>query len=228
MGLFDFWKKKQPAEPVREDRLPLHLGQPEEIPPEIRLAEAARHLKMLNESVQILATTLSCTTFFYRYDFALEKARTILRLSRGLCNEKEAQEMVDRLERDRAEIINAFLHRCFEAGQIRWVERPIRSYMDKLPPESRQLLADMLQIERLKKTAHQHDAGAAIAVGLLGAKAMTAGATGHRHSRRCDGNCDRCPPHYGYRYGRWYYGHGHQHGCERGGNGGATGRTYRD
>ena len=45
---------------------------------------------------------------------------------------------------------------------------------------------------------------------------------------RCDGDCDNCPPHYGYRYGRWYYGHGHQHGCEREGNGGASGRTYRD
>ena len=44
----------------------------------------------------------------------------------------------------------------------------------------------------------------------------------------CDGDCENCPPHYGYRYGRWYYGHGHQHGCEREGNGGAFGRTYRD
>lgn len=45
---------------------------------------------------------------------------------------------------------------------------------------------------------------------------------------RCDGDCNNCPAHYGYRYGRWYYGHGHQHGCQRGGNGGRTGRTYRD
>ena len=37
-------------------------------------------------------------------------------------------------------------------------------------------------------------------------------------NRRCDGNCARCPAHYGYRYGRWYYGHGHVHGCEFGGN----------
>ena len=35
---------------------------------------------------------------------------------------------------------------------------------------------------------------------------------------RCDGNCANCPPHYGYRYGRWYYGHHHRHGCEFGGN----------
>lgn len=45
---------------------------------------------------------------------------------------------------------------------------------------------------------------------------------------RCNGDCDNCPAHYGYRYGRWYYGHGHQHGCQRGGNGGARGKTYRD
>ena len=45
---------------------------------------------------------------------------------------------------------------------------------------------------------------------------------------RCDGDCANCPAHYGCRYGRWYYGHGHQHGCERGGNGGASGKTYRD
>ena len=45
---------------------------------------------------------------------------------------------------------------------------------------------------------------------------------------RCNGNCANCPPHYGYRYGRWYFGHGHQHGCQRGGNGGATGKCRRD
>ena len=35
---------------------------------------------------------------------------------------------------------------------------------------------------------------------------------------KCDGDCANCPPHYGYRYGRWYYGHGHEYGCERDGN----------
>ncbi|MBQ5755432.1 MAG: hypothetical protein IIV90_07155, partial [Oscillospiraceae bacterium] len=51
---------------------------------------------------------------------------------------------------------------------------------------------------------------------------------GRSHSRLCDGDCANCPAHYGYRYGRWYYGHGHQWGCERQGNGGFTGRTDRD
>lgn len=41
-----------------------------------------------------------------------------------------------------------------------------------------------------------------------------------RHKGRCSGDCANCPPHYGYRYGRWYYGRGHQYGCEFGGNSG--------
>lgn len=40
------------------------------------------------------------------------------------------------------------------------------------------------------------------------------------HSGCCTGDCAHCPAHYGYRYGRWYYGHHHTHGCEFGGNDG--------
>lgn len=39
----------------------------------------------------------------------------------------------------------------------------------------------------------------------------------------CDGDCENCPNHYGYRYGRWYYGKDHTHGCEFGGNRGGGG-----
>lgn len=41
------------------------------------------------------------------------------------------------------------------------------------------------------------------------------------HNGRCNGDCANCPPHYGYRYGRWYYGHDHVYGCEFGGNKGS-------
>lgn len=49
-----------------------------------------------------------------------------------------------------------------------------------------------------------------------------------RDSGRCDGDCAHYPPHYGYRYGRWYYGHGHDLGCELCGNGGCNGKCTRD
>ncbi len=56
---------------------------------------------------------------------------------------------------------------------------------------------------------------------FAGASAGVSSAQGRRHNRRCNGDCANCPPHYGYRYGRWYYGHDHDHGCEFGGNKGS-------
>ena len=44
-----------------------------------------------------------------------------------------------------------------------------------------------------------------------------------KNTGRCDGDCANCPPHYGYRYGRWYYGKDHTEGCTRGGNRGGGG-----
>lgn len=55
---------------------------------------------------------------------------------------------------------------------------------------------------------------------VLGASSSIDNSHHKPHNGRCNGDCANCPPHYGYRYGRWYYGHHHVHGCEFGGNGG--------
>lgn len=57
----------------------------------------------------------------------------------------------------------------------------------------------------------------ALAAIFAGSSLLNGGQRKH-HGGHCDGDCANCPPHYGYRYGRWYYGHGHVHGCEFGGN----------
>ena len=41
--------------------------------------------------------------------------------------------------------------------------------------------------------------------------------TEKKHSGKCEGDCASCPPHWGYRYGRRYYGHLHSSGCDFGG-----------
>lgn len=56
---------------------------------------------------------------------------------------------------------------------------------------------------------------------FAGASAGASSVQGRRHNGRCNGDCANCPPHYGYRYGRWYYGHDHVHGCGFGGNKGS-------
>ena len=58
-----------------------------------------------------------------------------------------------------------------------------------------------------------------IGLSLFGGKPRTK----KKHNGHCDGDCANCPPHYGYRYGRWYYGRHHQYGCQFGGNHGGGG-----
>ena len=78
--------------------------------------------------------------------------------------------------------------------------------------------ADFDELERKEpKLGFFSKLGLALAVGsLLDKKSQS-------HHGRCTGDCANCPPHYGYRYGRWYYGHDHTHGCEFGGNKGGGG-----
>ena len=53
---------------------------------------------------------------------------------------------------------------------------------------------------------------------ILAAFGSAGGSKKKGHNGRCNGDCANCPSHYGYRYGRWYYGHDHVYGCEFGGN----------
>ncbi len=54
--------------------------------------------------------------------------------------------------------------------------------------------------------------------GIMAERNSSSKSGSKRHNGRCNGDCANCPPHYGYRYGRWYYGHHHVEGCEFGGN----------
>ena len=55
---------------------------------------------------------------------------------------------------------------------------------------------------------------------------LASGSKKKPHNGKCNGDCANCPPHYGYRYGRWYYGHGHVRGCVFGGNKGDGSLPY--
>jgi len=83
------------------------------------------------------------------------------------------------------------------AENVRIVEKHVDGYLDQ---------------ER--KTSAGKAVGAGILAGIF--KVLFGGKK--KHNGRCDGDCANCPAHYGYRHGRWYYGHGHNYGCEFGGN----------
>ena len=147
MGLFDFFKKK----PV--ERPPLATGSANNCSPALKMAEATQYFQMLLDSVEIISKTIYCKTFFYRYGFAVENARKVLQLSKGLSNENAAQDMLDILVREKTNIVNDFLFRCYDAGKIGYVEKDILPYMAEVPEKCKQLLKAMLESEDLENIA---------------------------------------------------------------------------
>ncbi len=98
---------------------------------------------------------------------------------------------------------------CFDEDLLEAVAKAdgIRREIDDLPFEP-----EIAIVQPVRK-------GPGILATLLGL-ASDAGSR-RSHPGRCTGDCSSCPAHYGYRYGRWYYGHHHTHGCEFGGNDGS-------
>ncbi len=65
-------------------------------------------------------------------------------------------------------------------------------------------------------------------LGFFGGILAILGAIGMSKRRTGVDSCNDKQPHYGYRYGRWYYGRGHRHNCQEGGSGMYPQRTSRD
>lgn len=215
MGLFGWFKKKK-APAVKQN-----TKYPNDWPVELKMAQATQHFGMLIDSVEIISKTVYCKTFFYRYGFAVENAQIVLELSHGLKNEKAAQEMLDILVREKVNIINDFLFRCYDAGKIHYVQNDIVPYLNEVPAESRELLQAMIDLRSLEDRSERPNVCAGLFLLFAGAELISGLSSKANRSHHCNGDCASCPPHYGYRYGRWYYGHGHQSGCERGGRPGA-------
>lgn len=194
--------------------------------------EAVQRVRLLNDSIELVFKTVYPKTFFYRYGFAIEQAQRLLKLSRGKNNEYIVRKFLETLESGKTSICNDFLVRCFMAKKLVYVEEELQEYMDEMSDESYDVLLKLLNYTEDDAVAEHRSpslfAGLALFF-VLGSLLSEIPEVSHSvHSHYCNGDCANCPPHYGYRYGRWYYGRAHQGGCERGGNGGAYGHCYLD
>ena len=119
----------------------------------------------------------------------------------------------------RAMALNGYILKL-DLPQIREMLRLLRNMTNNLNQISKRLNAHGQMYEtEIEEVQQKQDDLWVMMRQLLSLTSNTGSA--HQHPGRCTGDCAHCPAHYGYRYGRWYYGHHHTHGCEFGGNDGS-------
>ncbi len=187
MGLFGFFRNKTNNKEQLSERPPIAAEYLDDAPPAVRMAEAMRYYEMYRESIELISKTVYCRTFFYRYGFALENAQNIIRLSAGLKNEDAARDLYDVLIREKTNIVNDFLFRCYDAGKIRYVENDIVPYMADIPHVCKELLQMMLEYESLEHISVQRDSSAGLFRMLLGAQMVSEAVSSRKESRRRNG-----------------------------------------
>ena len=85
---------------------------PQSWPKELRLAQATRHFEIMQDSMELIESTLSEDTFRNRYEAAIREAQIVVKL----CGRKgigiRAGRMLHYLLDEKDQIVNDFLERC--------------------------------------------------------------------------------------------------------------------
>lgn len=100
MGIFNKTKKQKQREKSRQ----LLIG--------------AQHDRILNDSIELIQTTVYPDTFFSRYALALKEAKLIIEQSPDTPYGEYASEVLAILTEDKEEIIMEFLDRSHSAGKL--------------------------------------------------------------------------------------------------------------
>lgn len=146
MGFFGFRKKKQ-AEEVDifqflselprdgRDLVTYAMFRPKSAAT-VEDFEVINHYDMMIDSIELILQTKYPRTFFYRYQFAVENAEAVRRLSFCGTYAKRARQVLEILDKHKAEIVNAFLKRSYEAGKFPYVKGEIMAERTSMPKES--------------------------------------------------------------------------------------------
>lgn len=127
------------------------------------------------------------------------------------CGVRFTKEQKELMGRDAPSFVEEFKTFCdLSDDQMRDIKEQIR-----VAEEQADACLEQMKKPKKRRTSIGKAIGLGVVLGLL--KGFFGGKK-KKHFGRCNGDCAHCPAHYGYRYGRWYYGHGHHYGCEFGGN----------
>ena len=111
----------------------------------LNLAMASRHFEILQDSLNLINSTVYPKTFFGRYKDALEDAEAIMELCGNSKTGKMAENIYNKLTDDKTQIVNDFLRRCNDAGKLQRFKADMELYLEEMPQDSIELFENLLK-----------------------------------------------------------------------------------
>ncbi len=111
-----------------------------------QLLIGAQHDRILNDSIELIQTTVYPDTFFSRYALALKEAKLIIEQSPDTSYGEYASEVLAILTEDKEEIIMDFFERWYFLGKLSHVKDDIISHKDEIPPQSYEYFFSLLAL----------------------------------------------------------------------------------
>lgn len=151
---FSQQKKKERAEQLHKIvTAPFEELKKEQIKPfgetatlaEFHQVQAAGYFRVIRESLELLNKTTNPSTFFGRYETAVDNAKRVIELMEQYDASEDAEELLESLLDEKESLVDEFIDRCYDKGILTKVRDEILQYRKHLTEDNVIYMNDLLE-----------------------------------------------------------------------------------
>ncbi len=114
---------------------------------EFHQVQAAGYFRVIRESLELLNKTTNPSTFFGRYETAVDNAKRVIELMEKYDASDDAAELLASLIDEKATLVDEFVDRCYEKGILPKIREDILSFNKHLTSENIDYINELMGID---------------------------------------------------------------------------------
>ncbi|MBQ6998551.1 MAG: TerB N-terminal domain-containing protein [Clostridia bacterium] len=112
---------------------------------EFHQVQAAGYFRVIRESLELLNKTTNPSTFFGRYETAVDNAKRVIELMEQYDASDDAEELLESLLDEKESLVDEFIDRCYDKGILTKVRDEILQYRKHLTEDNISYMNDLLE-----------------------------------------------------------------------------------
>ena len=112
---------------------------------EFHQVQVAGFLRIVRESLDLINKTTNPSTFFGRYETAVQNAKRTIEIMKQYDASEDAEELLESLVDEKESLVEEFIDRCYDKGILSKVKDEILQYRKHLTDDNIEYLQDLLK-----------------------------------------------------------------------------------